>query len=74
MAWCLSHLLYFRIQASSFYSKEGLAQASAQVANSCSLNKESLSPWLQALCVSLCENASCCLRQVPRQSCLQKAT
>lgn len=53
MAWCLSHLLYFRIQPSSSYSKEGLAQASAQVANSCSLNKGSFSRWLRALCVRM---------------------
>lgn len=53
MAWCLSHPLYFRIQPSSSYSKEGLVQASAQVANSCSLNKGSLSRWLQALCVRM---------------------
>lgn len=53
MARCLSHFLYFRIiQASSSYSKEGLAQASEQVADSCSLNKASLSLRLQML--SLC--------------------
>lgn len=55
--------------------REGLTQAGEQVADSCSLHRARLSLWLQSRprCHPLRENASSWLRQVPPQSCQQRA-